>query len=53
MADQNIQFAREARSSALSATQSNKPATDMVDTVLVTVTEEDVCKLMFSMKEIH
>lgn len=53
MADQSIQFARDAISSALSATQSNKPATDMVETMPVTVTEEDVCKLMFSMKEIH
>ena len=53
MAAQKIQFARDARSSALSVTQSIKPATDMVETLPVTLTEEDVCKLMFSIKEIN
>ncbi|OBT57836.1 hypothetical protein VE04_01960 [Pseudogymnoascus sp. 24MN13] len=41
MADQNIQFVGDAKSTAPSATHSDKPATEMVETMPVTLTEED------------
>lgn len=42
MADQNIQFAGDAKSSAPSATHSDKPAAEMVEDMPATLTEEDV-----------
>lgn len=43
MAEQNIQPVGDAKSTAPSATHSDKPGADMVEGVLVTLTEEDVC----------
>ncbi|ELR08109.1 hypothetical protein GMDG_02936 [Pseudogymnoascus destructans 20631-21] len=41
MADQNIQFVGDAKSTAPSATHSDKPAAEMVETMPIALTEED------------
>lgn len=42
MTDQNIQFVGDAKSTAPSATDSDRPTAEMVETMPVTLTDEDV-----------